>query len=354
MRQIDLFIRRLESNCSRGLLIGRRAFLHLAGRADRNRTQVMIAVIVMCGSYFCSVSLVPSASGDVGGEVGVSKAIGFDSCGIPPMNSDRYLYNHEDKYGARFAYMGFYIGGAIPFPVGGGNCNRPSKAQVNKLHAIGYDFLLIMDGRQPPCSIQSTLFFRDDGTNGFRHAREAGEIEAEAAVKNMKELGFTVPGSIVYYDIESFDSEDQLCLNATKEFVASWDRTLQSRWGVSAGLYGPTGGSDLKAFWSIEPKPDDLWFSETYVGEKEVPIPQERVETNQEYESVWNPSNVHPSNPTLPESFWPNRRLHQWEREEPFKQIAAPHKKYHLDITCAMGLVAGSGGKKPESRCQAK
>jgi hypothetical protein len=311
----------------------------------------------MCVSLFCSLPAVPSAEGNVGSEAHVSKAVGFDSCIVPNVPDGRSLYNHKDKFGADFAYIGFYVGGVTAKAIG---CNRYSKGQINRLHAIGYDFLPTMDGRQPPCSTESEIFFRDDPANNYGHAREAGALEAIAAVKNMRELGFTGPeGSIVYYDIEPFHWDEYPgCLAATKEFVASWDRTLKNRFGVSAGLYGATGASDLRAFWSFKDKPDDLWFSETYVGPEEVPEKHERREINEKYKSVWNPSNLHPNSPALPDEDWENRRSHQWERDYPYHEEHAPYRHFSFDLDCAMGLVAGSGieGPKPKNAglCQAK
>jgi hypothetical protein len=318
----------------------------------------MVAVTVMCGGYFCVVSAVPSARGDVGREAHASKAVGFDSCIIPSVGNDVWLYKHKDKFGADFAYIGFYVGGVTAAAVG---CNRPTKGAVNQLYATGFDFLLIMNGRQPPCSKESKIFFSANPANNYGRAREAGEVEANIAVKRMKEHGFTGPegGSIVYYDIESFYWEEYPgCLDATKQFIASWDRTLKNRWGVSAGLYGPTSGSNLRAFWTSKDKPDDIWFSETYVGEKEVPEKHERREINEEYKSVWSPSMLHPKSPALPDEDWENRRLHQWERDYPYKENLFPHTQFHFDLNCAMGLVAGLGVEREEPKnaglCQAK
>jgi hypothetical protein len=114
----------------------------------------------------------------------------------------------------------------------------------------------------------------------------------------------------------------------------------------------------LRAFWPFNDKPDDLWFSETYVGEEEVPEKHERREINEKHKSVWNPSILHPSDPDLPDEDWPSRRSHQWERDYPYKENSFPHTRYHFDLTCAMGLVAGLGIEGPEPKneplCQAK
>lgn len=355
--RIRQFIWRLSLSRGAGPLIGGGVRPVSCKRIRTRSALAMVVLTVICVSVFCAVSAVPSARGNVGSEANVSKAVGFDSCTLPGMGNLRWLYRHKDGFGARFAYMGFYAGGIIAAQIG---CNRPSRAQVNKLHATGYDFLLLWDGRQPPCSKESKVFFNDDAANNYGHAREAGALEAIAAVKRMRELGFTDPeGSVVYYDVEPFKWEEfPRCLNATKQFVASWDRMLQSRFGVSAGLYGSTAASDLRAFWSIEDRPDDLWFAEQYVGEKEVPEKHERREINEEHKSVWSPSILNPKNPVLPDEYWPNRRSHQWEKDYPYKENDPPHMRYHFDLTCAMGLVAGSGIEGPEPKneplCQAK
>jgi hypothetical protein len=348
MRQLRRFIRKYGAGWGPGLPVKRKVPRHFARPTDMRPGLAIVAVVVACATYLLGASGAPSASGsDIGGQVGVSKAMGIDSCELPGVQGLRFLWNHEKKYNYRFAYIGFYVGGAIAFPPGGGMCNRPSKAQINKLHAVGYDFLPIMDGRQPPCSEESTLFFSEDPTNGFRKAREAAAQEVETAVKKMKELGFTTPGSIVYYDIESFvpDADHPHCLAATKEFINNWDRKLLLSYGASSGLYGPTNGAKVKEFWNLEYNPDDLWFSE-YQEENNRKL-------NEEWMSVWAVPNNRPPKNRLPDNFWPVRRLHQWEKDAVYESTVTG-KEFKFDLSCAMGLVAGSGEKREETRCQAK
>lgn len=306
--------------------------------ADVRPALAIVATLVACGSYLLGASVAPSANGDIGGEVGLSKAQGVDSCELPGVPALNYLWNHN-KY--EFAYIGFYVGGVVAAGPDGECKRRFSKGQVNHLHAIGYDFLPIMDGRQPPCSSESKSYFSEDPAHGFRKAREQAASEVDTAVKRMAEVGFTAPGSVVYYDIESFnqDTEHPNCLAATKEFVNNWDRRLKMAYGVTAGLYGPVQGAHVDAFWNLNYRPDDLWYSE-------IQLPEQR-ELNEEHESVWA---VPPGR--LPDDHWPDRRLHQWEKDVPFKNGSG--KPFHLDFTCAKGLVAGTGEKREEPRCQEK
>lgn len=314
---------------------------------DARTVLAIVAVAVACGSYLLGASVTPSASGDVGNEVGVSRAEGFDSCELPKFSEMKYMWEHN-KY--RPAYIGFYVGGIIPYGIEHGQCkkHRPHKAIINALHAVGYDFLPVMDGRQPPCSIDSTspaVHFSEDETEHFLKAREEAAEEADTAVERMKALGFTTPGSIVYYDIESFANtpEHPHCLAATKEFVNNWDRRLKEAYGVSSGLYGPAGGAQVDEFWNLPYNPDDLWYSETQANGD--------LKLNEEHESVW----AVPKN-KIPDDHWEHRRLHQWERELRLT-FQYPHSKeteYHIDLSCAMGLVAGSGEKREEPKCVAK
>ena len=301
----------------------------------------IIAVLVACGSYVLGASVTPAARGDIGGETGVSRGIGFDSCEFPTgPGTLRYLWNHS---GYHPAYLGDYIGGRTP-------CRGEfTKGEVNRLHAIGYDFLPIMDGRQPPCSIESTdpsIHFSDDPTEEYRQAREEGAVEANLAVKRMKELGLTTPGSIVYYDFESFHYENAQCLAAAKAFINNWDHRLQETYAAKAGFYGPAEGADVDAFWNLNNRPDDLWYSETWA----LSVPA-NLGINAKHRSVW-------AVPTtrIPENHWSERRLHQWVRNVGawYKNSEGKKITYEVDINCAMGLVAGSGEKRPEPKCQEK
>jgi hypothetical protein len=310
----------------------------------------IIAVVVACGSYLLGASVAPSADGsDLGGEVGLSEARGIDSCEFPGVPALRYLWNHN-KY--EFAYLGFYVGGIVAAGPEGECKRRFSKGGVNQLHAIGYDFLPLMDGRQPPCSRESTspsVHFSENPSDNFRKARVEAAEEVDTAVKRMREVGLTTPGSIVYYDLESFtqSAEHPNCLAATKEFVNNWDRRLKEAYGATSGLYGPVEGAHVDQFWTLNFRPADLWFSEIQVGEEEVPNLKERREINEKQESVW----AVPSE-RLPPNHWPDRRLHQWEKDAPFKTESG--KPLHFDFSCAMGLVAGTGGKRSKAACQAK
>jgi hypothetical protein len=288
---------------------------------------IILAVLVAWGSYVLGASLPTPASGrPIGGKVGVSKGKGFDSCFLPSTSQMRSLWNETI-----FSYIGFYVGGIIAKEVG---CNKPTKAQVNELHATGYDFLLIMDGRQPPCSVESTTFFSSDPTNGYQKAREQATNEVDVAVRRMEELGFTTPGSIVYYDLESWDDTNANCKAATEAFINLWDRRLLLEYEASSGLYGPVVGAHVNDFWTLNYNPDDLWYSE------------ERGTDPDENQSVW-------AVPTsrIPESHWPDRRLHQWKKDVPYHING---EEFGFDYTCALGLVAGSGGKRDQPECQAK
>jgi hypothetical protein len=299
------------------------------GKAERRfgAGVLIVAVLVAWGSYVLGASLPTPASGrPIGGKVGVSKGKGFDTCTLPTTKQMQSLWNETI-----FSYIGFYVGGVIAKEVG---CNKPTKSAINELHATGYDFLLIMNGRQPPCSVESITFFSDDPTNNYQKAREQAANEVDVAVRRMEELGFTTPGSIVYYDLESWDDTDANCKAATEAFINNWDRRLLLEYEASSGLYGPVLGAHLDNFWTLNYNPDDLWYSEVRGADPD------------EYQSVW-------AVPTsrLPESHWPERRLHQWKKDIPYNISG---ENYVFDYNCALGLVAGSGGKRDQPQCQAK
>jgi hypothetical protein len=318
---------------------------HPVARGRMRSALAIAAVVVACGSYFVGASVTPSASGDIGSQVGFSKAQGIDSCEYPSNAALKGVWKNF-----QFAYLGIYIGGRTP-------CRGLfTKGKVNRLHAIGYDFLLIMDGRQPPCSKESTdpsLHFSANPAEGYREAREEAAAEVNLAVKRMKELGFTTPGSIVYYDFESFDqaaTPNPNCLAAAKQFINNWDRRLKEAYGAKSGFYGPTVGAHVKEFWGLEYPPDAVWFSETQAEGKG------RLAINAKWKSVWAVPNEREPKNRLPADHWPERRVHQWEKEQNLIiPVGGKEVKYPLDFNCAMGkVVAGSGEKKEQQKCLTK
>jgi probable HAF family extracellular repeat protein len=190
----------------------------------------------------------------------VSAHLGFDECQATTDSNMQTWWTYSPYFDT-----GIYIGGKSR------SCPQPNLTSnwVNKVTTQGWGLLPLWAGPQAPCACKPktgtypncTLFpntFSADPTT----ANSDGIAEANSAESYASTLGLA--GSIVYYDMENYNST--ICGAAVNAFLSGWDNQLSTDGFASAGVYGSpadakswkTGGTGYVA---VSPAPDDIWVA---------------------------------------------------------------------------------------------
>jgi hypothetical protein len=146
--------------------------------------------------------------------------------------------------------VNLYIGGAMR------SCKNLalSADYLRAIYEMGWTFIPTWVGPQSPCSSYRSVISRDLAT-----AWSQGWTEAIAAADMLGQLGLTDvdgSGSIVYYDMEHYNTADVSCNTAVQSFSAGWKQGLHTR-GNLAGVYST--GSVLRLLTTSDHSPDAIW-----------------------------------------------------------------------------------------------
>jgi len=177
---------------------------------------------------------------------------GFDTCQAPDLATMR-AWRASSAYRA----VGIYFGGRA----------RACKSQlhltadwVRQTTDAGWSLLPIYVGSQSPCVSGSNK-------NPYRidpaRAAAQGGTEGEDAVSSAEALGLD-KGSALYLDMESYDSSDSDCADATLTFLRGWDRQVRAA-GYLAGFYS-SADSGIKHIETarragVADLPDAVWYA---------------------------------------------------------------------------------------------
>jgi uncharacterized repeat protein (TIGR02543 family) len=205
---------------------------------------------------------------------------GFDAC-YPGSAVEMQTWFDSSPY----RVVNLYIGGSSLYS----GCTPLTPSLVNELAQQGWTFVPAWVGPQAPCTNYSTRFAYDTTL-----AQNQGIDEANAAIERAAALGLTQPdksATIIYYDMEYFDTGNAACRDAAKAFVSGWAGQLRTR-ANKAGVYAiNTVLSDYSAITNV---PDDIW------------IAQQGYSTYTSTASVWGV-------PYITDMLWVNhQRLHQY------------------------------------------
>lgn len=170
----------------------------------------------------------------------------FDTCEIPSIWALETWFT-ESPYRA----VNLYIGGA------GRYCsNRALSAELlAQLGDIGWKFIPTWVGPQAPCFTGRKPLMSSDPVTSYAQ----GVSEATAAIKVATDLGLAGPdgsGTIIYYDMEAYASQDPTCDVPVRAFISGWTGELRARGNLS-GVYG--NAPALTGFASITHVPDAVW-----------------------------------------------------------------------------------------------
>lgn len=201
---------------------------------------------------------------------------GFDACTAPPQNL-MTTWLSASPYRA----VGIYTSGINRF------CTQPALTAtwVSTQQAAGWHLLPIHMGLQPYCTTSSKEF-RFNATT----AASSGRAAAIDAVAAARALGLASETAI-FLDVEAYSTTDATCRTAVLTYQSAWTSQLHDL-GFLSGFYSSlaSGVADQVAAYSSPSwvRPDYLWFAR-YDGVATV------------------------SNPAIPESYWPHRRIKQYQ-----------------------------------------
>jgi photosystem II stability/assembly factor-like uncharacterized protein len=172
---------------------------------------------------------------------------GFDKCEVPTLSQlQNWITNSP------YRSVNLYIGGSAR------SCaNSALNASfITQAKQQGWSFIPTWVGPQASCSGYSSRMSSDANT-----AYNQGVNEANAAIAVASNLGLTLAdqsGTIIYYDLENYDTTNSGCRNAAKSFISGWTNQLQAR-ANKAGVYGSSCGSAINDFATLGSNPDAVW-----------------------------------------------------------------------------------------------
>ncbi len=176
---------------------------------------------------------------------------GFDACRLP-------IASQFQNWWANSPYIAYnlYIGGSALAA-----CDPLSASFVSQLASQGWKFFPTWVGPQASCG---GIFPRmsSDPTTAYNQ----GVAEANSALNAAYSLGLTdasKTGTIIYYDLEGYNTNDSTCRTAADYLIRGWSAQLKAT-GNAAGAYGASCGSAVSD-WAGAPDPqqipDILWLA---------------------------------------------------------------------------------------------
>lgn len=187
-----------------------------------------------------------SISGQALGDyTGIVIGHGFDKCELAsPGQLQNWIVSGP------YRVVNLYIGGSNRY------CPNSalSTALIAQLNQQGWQFIPTWVGPQAACTSYASRMSSDLAT-----AYNQGMSEANAAINVAFNLGLTLPdnsGTIIYYDLEYYNTGDAACHSAARAFIAGWSGQLRAR-GNLAGVYSTA--SAFNGFSNIPNVPDAIW-----------------------------------------------------------------------------------------------
>jgi len=173
---------------------------------------------------------------------------GIDICEIPSTSQLQTWYSNSP-----FKSVNLYMGG------GNRRCSNSAlnSAFILQLEQQGWKFIPTWVGLQGGGNTCNCSSISTDPTTAYNQ----GVNEANAAADAASNLGLGL--TIIYYDLENYDTTNGTYRNAVKSFISGWDNQIRAR-GHKAGVYGASCGSAMIDFTSIANVPDVVWLANWY------------------------------------------------------------------------------------------
>jgi len=174
---------------------------------------------------------------------------GFDMCELGG-EEDLRRWIEASPYRA----VNLYIGGALR-----ACANSALDAPLlQSLSIQGWTFIPTWVGPQAPCTQFRERFDFDPAV-----AFSQGRAEAERALQRGRELGLTETdgsGTVIYYDLEAYDGQNAVCVEASRAFVAGWTQRIHES-SSYAGLYALACNPPIARYGDLPTPPDAVWFA---------------------------------------------------------------------------------------------
>ena len=244
---------------------------------------------------------------------------GFDACDTPSQRRMDAWRRHS-----KFWAVGVYMAGM----------NRACSTQrhltrgwVSTQSRKGWRILPLVVGRQASCAPKGYYKGKRISANprhDYRKARSQGRAAATSGVDAARRLGIA-RGSVIWFDLEHFDSSKTRCRRSAERFVAGWTTGLHHR-HYRAGLYS-SASSGIAATDAARRAgitvPDYLWIAE------------------------WNGRDDVRSAYVSRDGWWPHRRVHQYRGGHPER-----HGGVRIDIDSDfLSTGRGTVGGKADRPC---
>jgi hypothetical protein len=166
-------------------------------------------------------------------------------------------------------------------------CAQPNLTPgwVDRQVRNGWHLIPTYVGRQAPCTSFRNKVDLDEGT-----ARSQGRDAANDAIGLAGALGLD-GGSVLYNDMEAYNTADGPCSGAVMSFLSGWSDQLRER-GYRSGIYSSAGAgiTDLVRNFDnrVYSRPDHVWYA------------------------WWNNQGNADGGRFLPGDRWSQRRIHQY------------------------------------------
>lgn len=177
----------------------------------------------------------------------ISDQQGFDKCAAATTSEMQTWWNSSPYWEANI-----YIGGANRA------CSQPNltASWVSTVWGQGWNLIPTWVGLQAPCTTYGSRLSWDPLV-----AYVEGRSEADAALSVASNLGLYGDGldnTIIYFDMEAYNTADTACREAVNAFISGWAGRLQEL-GHRAGAYGSGCGTAISDWASVTNVIDDVW-----------------------------------------------------------------------------------------------
>jgi hypothetical protein len=191
---------------------------------------------------------------------------GFDSCDSPTITEMQYLWSNQPTW----SYAGVYLGGQTAQYYGCGQV--PNSSWVDNVvngptygNSMEWGLIPIWDDLQAPCRGQpASTSFSYDPTVALTQGENSGN-EAITAAQNFGIVG----NSVIYLDLEGYDTTNQSCRSAASQYVRGFDAALyQNGTPFTPGVYGSACASAPTDWAGLGPQvPAGVMLAATNVGD---------------------------------------------------------------------------------------